>query len=77
MVSRDSYKTRSRELKASIYSENKNLHIDASVLQKEILPLHVLANQQSEFAAFSQKALEFSVLEMINTSTDTSVVCSI
>lgn len=77
MVSKDSYKTRSRELKASIYSENKHFHIDASVLQKEVLPLHVLANQQSEFAAFSQKALEFSVLDMINAITDTNVFCSI
>lgn len=51
MFSRDSYEARRREPKASLYSENKHFHRCFSITK----PLQVLAKQESELVAFSQR----------------------
>jgi len=74
MFSKDSYGTRSREPKASIYSGNKNFHRCLSITKWNFITSAGSCKSAKWIISFFSKALEFSGLEIINTITGTNMV---
>lgn len=76
MFSKDSYKTRSREPKASVYSKNKNFHRCVSITRRSFTSAGSCKLAKC-ISSFFSRALEFSVWGITNTITGTTVVCNI
>lgn len=76
MFSKDSYKTSSREPKGSVYSENKQFRRCFSITKRSFT-FAGSCKSAKWISSFFSKALEFRVLDIINTITGTNVVCSI